>query len=96
MERYLCGHTGHEPRRRARWAELAEAAPHPATCLNFSERQYDGREEWNARHHGFNWVAERFDDSRAIDWTPAWSLTHGESRWQAGDGRSQSREDRRS
>jgi oxazoline/thiazoline synthase len=81
MERYLCGYTGHEPRRRARWAELAERAPHPATCLNFSERQYDSREDWNARHHGFNWVAERFDDSRAIDWTPAWSLTHGESRW---------------
>jgi bacteriocin biosynthesis cyclodehydratase domain-containing protein len=81
MERYLCGHTGHEPRRRARWAELAERAPHPVTCLNFSERQYDTRTDWNARHHGFNWVAERFDDSRAIDWTPAWSLTHGESRW---------------
>ena len=71
----------HEPRRRARWAELGGRAPHPATCLNFSERQYDSREEWNARNHGFNWVAERFDDSRVIDWTPAWSLTHAESRW---------------
>jgi oxazoline/thiazoline synthase len=81
MERYLCGYTGHEPRRRSTWAEVAERAPHPATCLNFSERQYDNREDWNARHPGFNWVAERFDDSRAIDWTPAWSLTHGESRW---------------
>jgi ribosomal protein S12 methylthiotransferase accessory factor len=81
MERYLCCYTGHEPRRRAPWAELAEHAPHPALLTNFSERQYDGREQWNAINGGFNWVAERFDESRAIEWTPAWSLTHAEPRW---------------
>jgi ribosomal protein S12 methylthiotransferase accessory factor len=81
IERYLCGYTGHEPRRRARWAELAEHAPHPTTYLNFSERQYDTRVDRNKSNSDFNWVAERFDESRTIDWTPAWSLTHGAMRW---------------
>jgi ribosomal protein S12 methylthiotransferase accessory factor len=81
VERYLCGFTGEEPRRRACWAELAERAPHPRACLNFSERQYDNRETWNGRHRGFSRVPERFDEGRAIEWTPAWSLTHGERRW---------------
>src|SRR6185503_12025757 len=30
---------------------------------------------------GFNWIPERFDSSREIAWTPAWSLTAGERRW---------------
>jgi len=81
VERYLCGYTGHEPRRRATWAELAGRAPHPTNCLHYSERQYDNREQWNALNDGFNWTGERFDESAAIEWTPAWSLTHGESRW---------------
>lgn len=81
MERYLCGFTGHEPRRRAVRHELGEAAPHPSTYLNYSERQYEKRESWNRIHDGFNWIGERFDEGRAIEWTPAWSLTHGAQRW---------------
>lgn len=81
MERHLCGYTGHEPAQRATWAEVKDAAPHPYDYLNYSERQYDGREAWNKANDGFNWVGERFDESRAIDWTPAWSLTHRKLRW---------------
>ncbi len=85
VERYLCGFTGLEPRRRATRAELeaegAGAAPHPGDCLNFSDRQYAAREDLNKTRDGFNWIPERFDDSRAIEWTPAWSLTHGAVRW---------------
>ena len=82
MERYLCGFTGREPRRRTTRAELGDAAPHPHDYLNYSERQYDGRETWNKEHgDGFNWVGERFDAARPIEWTPAWSLTHGAVRW---------------
>lgn len=81
MERYLCGYTGHEPRRRATRDQLDAAAPDPCTYLNYSERQYDGREAWNRTHDGFNWIGERFDAGRAIEWTPAWSLTHGALRW---------------
>lgn len=81
MERYLCGFTGREPRRRATLADLGAAAPHPYGYLNYSERQYDSREKWNETHDGFNWIGERFDEARTIEWTPAWSLTHGATRW---------------
>ena len=81
MERHLCGYTGREPARRATWAEVETSAPHPYTCLNYSERQYEGREAWNKVNNGYNWVGERFDEGRAIEWTPAWSLTHGQTRW---------------
>jgi oxazoline/thiazoline synthase len=81
VERYLCGYTGHEPRLRASWTALGSAAPHPCTYLNYSEKQYDARYTWNKNHEGFNWVGERFDERREIEWTPAWSMTHGERRW---------------
>ncbi|MBM3649067.1 MAG: TOMM precursor leader peptide-binding protein [Alphaproteobacteria bacterium] len=81
MERYLCGYTGHEPALRATWSEVKDQAPHPYDYLNYSERQYDGREAWNKSNDGFNWIGERFDESRAIEWTPAWSLTRGQLRW---------------
>jgi bacteriocin biosynthesis cyclodehydratase domain-containing protein len=81
MERYLCGYTGREGRMRATWSEVESAAPHPYRYLNYSDRQYDGREEWNKNHDGFNWVGERFDEKRNIEWTPAWSLTHDALRW---------------
>lgn len=81
VERYLCGFTGHEPRMRAPWQAVKELAPHPYTYLNYSEHQYDTRTEWNAKKDGFNWVAERYDESLPIEWTPAWSLTHGAVRW---------------
>ena len=81
IERYLCGFTGREPRLRAHWASLGAAAPHPHSYLNYSDKQYQERDAWNKSHEGFNWVGERFDETREIEWTPAWSLTHGERRW---------------
>jgi bacteriocin biosynthesis cyclodehydratase domain-containing protein len=81
IERYLCGYTGREPRMRTSWAALNSAAPHPYTYLNYSEKQYVTRDTWNKSHEGFNWVGERFDENREIEWTPAWSMTHGERRW---------------
>jgi bacteriocin biosynthesis cyclodehydratase domain-containing protein len=81
IERYLCGFTGREPRLRASWTSLGQAAPHPHTYLNYSERQYQARDLWNKRNEGFNWVGERFDETREIEWTPAWSVTRGERRW---------------
>ena len=81
VERYLCGYTGREPRMRATWDRVRTQAPHPYTYLNYSERQYDIREEWNKANDGFNWVGERFDEARTIDWTPAWSLSGNALRW---------------
>ncbi|MEQ8501780.1 MAG: TOMM precursor leader peptide-binding protein [Sneathiellaceae bacterium] len=81
IERHLANFTPHAPRRRATRAELGPVAPHPDSYLMFSERQFDRREEWNRTHYGFNWTGERFDEGRAIEWSPAWSLTHGALRW---------------
>jgi len=81
IERYCCGWTGYEPRRRATLAELGDAAYHPHALLNYSERQYASREEWNKGQDGFNWVGEPFDVAPAIEWTPAWSLSRQATRW---------------
>jgi ribosomal protein S12 methylthiotransferase accessory factor len=81
IERYNFGFTGHEPRVTARYDELNGRAIHPEALLHFSERQYATREEWNRRHERFDAVPVRFDPSRPIEWTPAWSLTHGDTRW---------------
>ena len=42
--------------------------------LNFSERQYATRDEWNATAPPHLQVPPPLDE-RAIDWTPVWSLT---------------------
>jgi len=75
VERYSCCFHGAELRRRARYADLAPGALSPMELLNFSDRQYRERETWNPRHGDFQWVPERFDEAREIDWTPVWSLT---------------------
>lgn len=49
---------------------------HPNQCMNFSEKQYQTREQWNADCQGwFQKVPEPFDEDRVIDWTPVWSLS---------------------
>ncbi len=75
LERHSGIFRGDEPRRVARYSEIAEQAIHPNALTLFSESQYQHREEWN-RHEGrHNWVPERFDPEHSIDWSPAWSLT---------------------
>lgn len=81
IERYSCSYFGDEPRVTATLADLGGAAVHPHRLLNFSDRQYATRDDWNAHHPGFSFVPRRFDDSEPIEWTPAWSLTAGETRW---------------
>lgn len=80
-ERYCGGFTGNEPRRRATMAELGAAAIDPRELLHFSQHQYDTREEWNAESDDFHIVPDPFDESRSIEWTPAWSLTQDEVNW---------------
>ena len=78
VERYSCGLFGDEKRQRARIGETAGPAVDPRSLLLFSDRQYREREAANRiEGRGFNWVPERFDAGRAIDWSPAWSLTQG-------------------
>lgn len=76
IERYSGVFQGNEIREKANYQELGDKAIHPNKCMNFSEKQYQHREEWNAKNQGwFQKVPEPFDETRMIDWTPVWSLT---------------------
>ncbi len=71
IERYAGIFRGDEPRQRAAFRDLGEAAVHPNACMLFSDRQYRGR----GRAGGSPRVPEPLGRDRAIDWTPLWSLT---------------------
>ena len=81
IERYSAIAQGDELFVRARLSEL-EGAVHPDALQNFSEDQYRRRVELNAG------VADRrrrvplpFDESVALSWLPAWSLTEDRRRY---------------
>lgn len=74
LERYSSQFEGYEPRTRATYAELGDMAIPPHALLGFSARQYAEREKWRALG-GTLFVPDPYDETRAIDWTPAWSLT---------------------
>lgn len=82
IERYSAAFQGDEPRIRARLSELGEDAVSPHALLGYSGSQYQRREQLN---HGVpdyrRWVPRPFDEQRAIDWVPAWSLSHERRRW---------------
>ena len=77
IERYSGVFQGDEIRIKSSYQTLGDRAIHPNACMNFSQRQYETRKEWNAQCQGwFQKVPEPFDEEREIDWTPVWSLTH--------------------
>lgn len=78
IERYSGLFQGHEYRIRATLNALDGAAIHPNACMLFSGRQFESREAWK---NSPNWVPEPFDEERAIEWSPVWSLTEGEPRY---------------
>ncbi|NBB82134.1 MAG: TOMM precursor leader peptide-binding protein [Alphaproteobacteria bacterium] len=83
VERYSSVWRGEEAVRRARFVDLADAAPDPAGYLTWSAAQYADRAAWNAAQGGsrFHVVPNPFDPEAKIDWSPAWSLTRSETRW---------------
>jgi len=77
IERYSGVFQGDEIREKSSYNKLGDRAIHPNACMNFSEQQYQHRQQWNAECQGwFQKVPEPFDTEREIDWTPVWSLTH--------------------
>jgi len=73
LERYCGMFHGDEPRRKARFVDLGEAAIHPNACMLFSEKQYEERErQLDVIYHC---VPRRFDPAQELEWTPVWSLT---------------------
>lgn len=87
LERQSAVFQGDEPRLRARFSELGEAAVHPDALQHFSPSQYLERDRLNAAC-GADWrrmIPVPFDraaaEQVAIDWTPAWSLVAERQRY---------------
>ncbi|HLP89934.1 MAG TPA: TOMM precursor leader peptide-binding protein [Nostocaceae cyanobacterium] len=77
IERYSGVFQGDEIRHQSSYQRLGDKAIHPNACMNFSQQQYQEREQWNAKCPGwFQKVPAPFDPEREIDWTPVWSLTY--------------------
>ena len=79
IERYSGVFQGDEIRRIDSYDRLADRAIHPNACMNFSQAQYQQRQEWNLAADRFGWfqrVPAPFAEDRSIEWTPIWSLTH--------------------
>ncbi|MGK7935251.1 MAG: TOMM precursor leader peptide-binding protein [Xenococcaceae cyanobacterium] len=82
IERYSGVWQGDEIREKASYLQMGERAIHPNLCMNFSQQQYQNREQWNLECQGwFQKVPEPFDPERVIDWTPVWSLSHQEFKY---------------
>ncbi|WP_413172613.1 TOMM precursor leader peptide-binding protein [Anabaena azotica] len=82
IERYSGVFQGDEIRHKSSYQQMGDKAIHPNTCMNFSEQQYQNREQLNTKSNGwFQKVPEPFDIEREIDWTPVWSLTHQEFKY---------------
>ncbi|HBB34661.1 MAG TPA: adenylate cyclase [Cyanobacteria bacterium UBA8803] len=77
IERYSGVFQGNEFRKQASYRQLGDRAIHPNACMQFSQEQYQNRQEWNTGCYGwFQRVPAPFDEDREIEWTPVWSLTH--------------------
>jgi ribosomal protein S12 methylthiotransferase accessory factor len=81
LERYSGRFEGNEVRLQASYSELGSAAIHPNSCMLFSERQYQDRQQWNRVEGTCNWVPEQFDEEQQVEWSAAWSLTTGTCRY---------------
>lgn len=82
IERYSGVFQGDEIRYKSSYQQLGDKAIHPNACMNFSQKQYQNRQQWNSESQGwFQKVPPPFDIDREIDWTPVWSLTHQEFKY---------------
>ncbi|MEU3647185.1 TOMM precursor leader peptide-binding protein [Lentzea sp. NPDC034063] len=75
VERRSGAFFGEEARVSGSYASLGDLAIHPLTVQQYDQRQFEGREEWNASHSMFQHVTTPFDENEVMDWTPLWSLT---------------------
>lgn len=83
LERYSGKFRGEEIRFPATFRDLRDAAIHPNDIMLYSERQYAGRDGWNARGAPFQVVPLPFDREAKVDWTPVWSYTENRVKYVA-------------
>lgn len=82
IERYSGVFQGDEIRQKGSYRTMGDRAIHPNACMNFSQDQYQDRQQWNVGCSSwFQKVPEPFDQEREIEWTPVWSLTHEEFKY---------------
>ena len=82
IERYSGVFQGDEIREKGSYQQIGDKGIHPNDCMNFSQQQYQNREQGNGSCQGwFQKVPEPFDQEREIEWTPVWSLTHQEFKY---------------
>jgi ribosomal protein S12 methylthiotransferase accessory factor len=82
IERYSGVFQGDEIRYKSSYQQMGDKAIHPNACMNFSQKQYQYREQWNGECESwFQKVPLPFDIDREIDWTPVWSLTYQEFKY---------------
>ena len=82
IERYSGVFQGDEIRIKSSYHQLGDRAIHPNACMNFSQSQYRDRQNWNASCQSLSQrVPEPFDETKAIEWTPVWSLTQQEFKY---------------
>jgi len=82
IERYSGVFQGDEIRIKSSYHQLGDRAIHPNACMNFSQSQYNDRQNWNASCQSLSQrVPEPFDETNAIEWTPVWSLTQQEFKY---------------
>ncbi|HSH05602.1 MAG TPA: TOMM precursor leader peptide-binding protein [Anaerolineae bacterium] len=81
IERYSGVFQGDEARQQATLADLGDQAIHPHQLNLFSQRQYQNRAHWNKIGEMFSWVGQPFNEDATIDWSPVWSLTHGQQKF---------------
>ena len=81
VERYSACFQGDERRITATAAQLGPAAVPPDAVLLFSPAQYQGREQWNARHDRSHAVPEICAPDTTLDWIPSWSIASHEVRY---------------
>jgi ribosomal protein S12 methylthiotransferase accessory factor len=80
LERHSAMFQGDEEVVEASFRSLGDKAIHPNTSQLYHDRQFEGRERWNATHEAFQFVCEPFDEDAVIPWSPVWSLTQQRQR----------------
>lgn len=81
VERYSGAFRAADERLIAPYRKLGADAVHPGSLLHFSAEQYRNRESSNRDARPEQWVPAPFDEERAIEWSPAWSVSCRRRRW---------------
>lgn len=70
IERFSCAYQGGEEVINASYEELGDKAIHPHSCLNFSEKQYEMKDQLNASCDKYYFmIPQEFDENEKIDWS---------------------------